>query len=242
MRSGRRHYGLRPVNSTLAGVETLTGLQPDLERTLDLVGVFVFALSGASLAAQKRFDVVGMLVLAISTGLGGGLVRDTLLGELPPAALRDQLYLAVPLLATAAVLVAHPIVERIRRPVMVFDAAGLGLFSVVGAAKAYDLGLDALPSVLLGVVTAVGGGVIRDVLARDVPVVFRADTALYAIPATLGASATVVAAANDALGAGQASGIAVAVAVLRLVALRRDWRAPTRFRRGAGRGAGGAGR
>jgi uncharacterized membrane protein YeiH len=215
-----------PVQLAFAAAETLTGLDPDLERTLDLVGVFVFAVSGASLAAQKRFDVVGVLALGTATGLGGGLLRDTLLGDLPPVALRNQVYLAMPLLATAVVLVAYPLVERIRRPVVLFDAAGLGLFAVVGAAKAYDQGLAPLPSILLGVMTAVGGGVIRDVLAREVPTVFRADSALYAIPATLGAAATVVAAANGVLGAATAPAIAVAVAVLRLVALRRDWRAP----------------
>ena len=206
---------------------TLTGLEPELERALDLAGVLVFALSGASLAARRHFDLVGILVLATATGLGGGILRDTLLGDLPPAALRDQLYLAMPLIATALVLVGHHIVERMRRPVLVFDAAGLGLFSVVGTARALDHGLGILPSVLLGVMTAVGGGVLRDVLAREVPSVFQAESALYAIPATLGAAATAAAWSQDALGASEASAIAVAVVVVRLLAIRRGWRAPT---------------
>lgn len=206
---------------------TLTGLEPALERALDLSGVFVFAVSGASLAAHKRFDVVGIVALATATGLGGGMLRDTLLGDLPPAALRDQLYLAVPLAATVLVLLGHHLVERLSRPVLIFDAAGLGLFSVVGAAKALDQGLGILPSVLLGVMSAVGGGVLRDVLAREIPAVFLAESALYAIPATLGAVATATAWSHDALDAPQASAIAAAVVLLRLLAIRHDWKAPT---------------
>lgn len=206
---------------------TVTGLDPSLELVLDLAGVFVFALSGASLAARKGFDLVGILVLATATGLGGGIIRDTLLGDAPPVALDDQRYLVMPLVATVVVLVGHVAVERVARPVQVFDAAGLGLFAVVGSSKALDLGLGVLASVLLGVTTAVGGGVVRDVLAREVPTVFRADSALYAIPAALGAGATAVAWSNDALAAPQAIAIAAAVLVLRLLAMRQDWRAPT---------------
>lgn len=205
---------------------TLTGLEPEIERALDLAGILVFALSGASLAARRRFDVVGMAVLATATGLGGGIVRDALLGDLPPAALRDQRYLAVPLVATAIVLVAHHVVERMQRPVLVFDAAGLGLFCVVGTAKALDRGLGVLASVLLGVLTATGGGVLRDVLAREVPTIFRSDSVLYATPAAVGAAATAAAWANDALSAPVAGAIAASVLALRLVALRRGWRAP----------------
>lgn len=205
---------------------TLTGLEPSLERVLDLVGVLVFAISGASLAAGKRFDVVGVLVLATATGLGGGLLRDVLLGDLPPAALRNELYLGMPLVATAIVLVGHEAVDRLRRPVLVFDAAGLGLFCVVGAAKAFEYDARPLTAVFLGVVTAVGGGVIRDVLGGDIPSVFRSDSALYAVPAALGASLTVVAAANDVLSAAPALGIVVTVVILRLLALRHGWRAP----------------
>lgn len=209
---------------------TLTGLEPGLERALDLGGVFVFAVSGASLAARKRFDVVGMLVLATATGLGGGILRDVLLGDIPPVALRDQLYLAMPLAAAALVLVGHHVVERVERPVLVFDAAGLGLFAVVGTAKALDFGLGILPSVLLGVTTAVGGGVVRDVLAREVPVVFRADSAVYAIPAAMGAATTALVWSRESLDATPAVAIASAVVIVRVLALRRGWRAPTSLR------------
>lgn len=206
---------------------TLTGLDPGVERVLDLGGVFVFALSGASLAARKKLDLVGLVALAMATGLGGGIVRDALLGELPPVALRDQLYLAMPVAAAGLVLAGHQLVEKLSRPVLVFDAAGLGLFSVVGSAKALDHGLGVLPSILLGVMTAVGGGVTRDVLAREVPAVFKPESALYAIPATLGAGATAAVWSLDALGAVQAAGIAATVVAVRLLAMRRGWSAPT---------------
>lgn len=215
------------AEDALMDPDTLTGLEAGIERALDLGGVFVFAVSGASLAARRRFDVVGMLVLATATGLGGGILRDVLLGDVPPVALRDQLYLVMPLAAAALVLVGHHLVERLERPVLLFDAAGLGLFAVVGTAKALDFGLGVLPSVLLGVTSAVGGGVVRDVLAREVPVVFRPDSALYAIPAALGAVATALVWSRESLDAAPAVTIAVAVVALRLLALQRGWRAPT---------------
>lgn len=206
---------------------TVTGLEPTLERVLDLLGVFVFALSGASLAVRRRFDIVGIVALATATGLGGGMVRDVLLADGPPAALRDQLYLVAPLLASALVVVGHRLVERLRRPVVVFDAGGLALFCVVGSAKALDHGLGVIAAILLGVITAVGGGVLRDVLAREVPSVFRSDNALYAVPATLGATAVAVLWSLDAFSAPAAGTTAAGVLALRLLAMRFGWRAPT---------------
>jgi uncharacterized membrane protein YeiH len=205
---------------------TVTGLEPNLERLLDLTGVFVFALSGASLAARRRFDVVGILALATATGLGGGILRDVLIGDQPPAALRDTWYLVMPLVAALVVLAGHRLVERMGRPVGVFDAGGLGLFCVVGSAKALEFGLGVVPAVLLGVTTAVGGGVVRDVLAREVPVVFTAESALYASAATLGAMATAAAWSADLLGPLTAAAIAVSVSVVRLLSMRFGWRAP----------------
>lgn len=204
----------------------VTGLDPTLERVLDLAGVFVFALSGASLAVRRAFDVVGIAVLALATALGGGVTRDLLLGDVPPAALRDQAYLVAALAAAAVVLVAHHAVERAERPVLVFDAGGLALFCVVGTAKALDRGLGVLAAVLLGVLTAVGGGILRDVLAREVPTVFRADSALYAVPAAAGAVAVAVVWSLDGFGAVAATAIVAVVLLLRLLAMRFGWRAP----------------
>lgn len=204
----------------------ITGLDPTLERVLDLVGVFVFALSGASLAVRRGFDVVGILALATATGLGGGMTRDVLLGDVPPAALRDQAYLIAPLGATAVIIVGHRAIEAQRRPVLVFDAGGLALFCVVGTAKALEHELGVVSAVLLGVITAVGGGVLRDVLAREVPSVFRPDTALTAVPAALGSIAVAAVWSAGAFGPVAAVVIAAAVLAVRLLALRYGWRAP----------------
>lgn len=212
----------------------MTGLNGTLEHVLDLSGIFVFAVSGATLAVRKGFDAVGIIVLAIATSLGGGMIRDILIGELPPAALREQEYLLLALIAGLVVLVAHGLVERLDRPVLVFDAAGLALFCVVGAAKALDAGLRPASAVLLGTITAVGGGVIRDVLARDVPAVFRPDTALTAIPAAAGAGATVAAWEADVYGATAAVAIAAAVFIVRLLAMRFGWGAPVARQRRRG--------
>jgi uncharacterized membrane protein YeiH len=205
---------------------SVTGLDAALERALDWSGIFVFAVSGGSLAVRKGLDAVGIVVLGAVTGLGGGVLRDKLLGDLPPAALRDQRYLSVPLVATAVVLVAHTLVARMSRPVLVFDAAGLGLFSVAGAAKALEAGLGVVASTLLGTTTAVGGGVLRDVLARDVPTIFRRDTALYAIPATAGAAATCAMWSLDQFGAVVSVIIATLVTAVRLLAMHYGWHGP----------------
>jgi len=196
------------------------------EHVLDLAGVFVFAVSGAMLAVRKGFDAVGIVVLAIATSIGGGMIRDVLIGDIPPAALRQQSYLATSIAAGLLVLVGHAVVERIERPVLAFDAAGLALFSVVGAAKALDFDLGPGAAVFLGTITAVGGGVIRDVLARDVPAVFRPDTAMLAIPAAAGAAATVAAWEADVYGWGSGAAIAAAVLTFRLLALHFGWGAP----------------
>ncbi len=113
---------------------------PSVQHTLDLVGIFVFAISGALLAVRKNFDVFGIAVLAEVTALGGGLFRDLVIGAVPPAAFTDLGYFLTPLLAALLVIFLHPQVERIQMGVNVFDAAGLGLFCVTGTTKAYDYG------------------------------------------------------------------------------------------------------
>ena len=196
------------------------------ELALDLVGIFVFAVSGAMLGVRKGFDAVGIVVLALATSLGGGMLRDVLIGDIPPAALEEQRYLLVAVAAGVFVLVGHGLVERLARPVLLFDAAGLALFSVVGAAKALEFGLAPVPAALLGTITAVGGGVIRDVLARDIPVIFRPGTALTAVPAAVGAAGTVVVWEADAYGTGAAAAVAAVAFALRVLAVQFGWGAP----------------
>jgi uncharacterized membrane protein YeiH len=191
---------------------------------LDLLGIFVFAISGGLVAVRKDLDVFGVLVLAGATGLGGGFVRDVLVGAVPPAALADWRYLLVPVAAGLVTFWFHPTLGRKERLVNVFDAAGLALFCVTGALKALAYGLGPVPAALMGMVTGIGGGMLRDLLAGRVPVVFRGE--LYATPALVGATIAVV---GHEIGLRTAL-VAVPAALLcfgwRLLAMRRGWSAP----------------
>ncbi|MFF7599007.1 trimeric intracellular cation channel family protein [Streptomyces mirabilis] len=204
---------------------------PSVQQVLDLVGIFVFAISGALLAVRKNFDVFGIAVLAEVTALGGGLFRDMVIGAVPPAAFTDLGYFSTPLLAALLVFFLHPEVERIQVAVNVFDAAGLGLFCVAGTTKAYEYGLGLTPSAALGLATAVGGGVLRDVLANEVPSLLRWDRDLYAVPAIVGATMVVLCIRYDALSPFTSGLAAVTAFVLRLLAMRYHWRAPRAWHR-----------
>ena len=205
-----------------------TGLEPALERTLDLVGVFVFAISGALLAVRKGFEIVGVTSLALVTALGGGTIRDLLLGDTPPVAFSNVWYLVVALTAAAVVFFLHSAIDRrVNRAVLIFDAAGLGLVCVTGSLKAAVFGTSAVGAVLIGVISAAGGGIIRDVLANEPPSIFHRDSRLYAIPAALGAAIVVTTWRNDLYSGGVAAAVAAGVFAIRLGALRFGWRAPT---------------
>jgi uncharacterized membrane protein YeiH len=203
----------------------VSALNPVLQ-VLDLVGVFAFATSGALVAVRREFDLIGMFVLAGVTALGGGVVRDLVIGAAPPVAFTDPAYVAVPAAAVALTFVAHRVVERMGSAVLVLDAAGLGLFSVAGALAALARGLGPVQAVVLGVVTAIGGGILRDVLAGERPAVLRRDSELYAVPAALAAALAV---AGERLAVGEvwiAAGAPAVAFVVRLLALRYHWRAP----------------
>lgn len=192
---------------------------------LDLAGIFVFAVTGGLVAVRKGLDAFGVLVLAGTTGLGGGFLRDVLIGATPPAALADWRYLIVPVAAGLATFVHHPALGRRERSINVLDAFGLAVFCVSGSLKALDHGLGPLPAALMGMVTGVGGGMVRDVLAGRVPVVLRGE--LYATPALAGALVVVLADRGDLPRAlVVVAGFAVCL-VWRLLALWRNWSAPT---------------
>src|SRR3954471_17420260 len=165
--------------------------EPPLLLALDLTGTFAFALNGALTALRlARLDIVGVVTLAMITALGGGILRDVLIDSLPPATFSDWRYLVV---AAGGGLVAFTFglrLERLNMPITVLDAAGLSLFAVTGASKALASGLGPAQAVILGAVTGVGGGTVRDVLVRRIPSVLS--SGLYAIPALLGAAVTVV--------------------------------------------------
>jgi uncharacterized membrane protein YeiH len=195
-----------------------------LVLALDLFGTFVFALSGAMVGVRRRLDLFGVLVLAFAAATAGGITRDLLIGAVPPASIADWRYIVVPVLAGLATFWWHPVVRRLQNPVLVFDAAGLSLFAVSGALKASAFGLNPLAAVLLGVVTGIGGGLVRDVLVAEIPTVLRAE--LYAVAALAGAAVAV---------GGQMlrlppTPVAIAGAVLcfglRLLAIRRGWGLP----------------
>lgn len=190
----------------------------------DLVGTFVFALSGATVATRKQLDLFGVLVLSFAASSAGGICRDVLIGATPPAALRDWRYLAVAMGAGLITFFWAPLIERMKTPVRMFDAAGLGLFAVAGAQKALDYGLNPVMAALLGMLTGIGGGMLRDVLLADVPMVLRAD--LYAIAALAGATVVVVGIALGLPSAAVMFAGALLCFVLRMLAVRRGWHLP----------------
>jgi uncharacterized membrane protein YeiH len=196
----------------------------DLAFAFDLAGTFVFALSGAILAVRHRFDVIGIAVLAVSAGLGGGMIRDVLLGELPPNALEDEAYLLTALAAGLIGFSFHTTIERLSASFRVLDAAGLGFFAVTGTARSLDADLSIVAAILLGVVSGAGGGVVRDLLAREVPLVLQRE--VYALAALLG-GAVFVAAERGGLAHATAATLGVGATFgLRVLAIRYGWQAP----------------
>lgn len=192
---------------------------------LDLLGTFAFALNGAFTAVrQVRLDIVGVMVLGVVTAVGGGITRDVLIGEIPPVAFTAWYYLAV---ASAGALLAFFLTKvhhRVIRGILVLDAIGLSLFCVVGAEKALVFGLDPAPAILLGAITAVGGGTLRDMMTRQVPTILT--SGLYAIPALIGATITVLFFPYAPFGLPMAVVGASVCFMIRLAGLKFQWNAP----------------
>jgi uncharacterized membrane protein YeiH len=191
---------------------------------LDLVGTFVFALSGATAGVKKRLDLFGILVLSFAAGNAGGIARDLLIGATPPAAISDWRYLGISLLAGLVTFWRPYDVDRLSNPVLLFDAAGLGLFAVAGTQKALAFGLHPVMAAPLGMLTGIGGGMTRDVLLIQIPTVLRAD--LYAVAALAGAALVVVGAALRLPAAPVVIAGAVLCFGLRFMGIRRGWRLP----------------
>jgi uncharacterized membrane protein YeiH len=192
---------------------------------LDLVGTFVFAISGATAGMRRRLDLFGILVLSFVAGSFGGITRDLLIGSVPPAAISDWRYLAVSLLAGAITFYWSSAIDKLRSPVLLFDAAGLGLFAVSGTQKALAFGLNPVMAALLGMLTGIGGGMVRDILVAEIPAVLRAE--IYALAALAGAAVVVIgqqlhvpAIAATLVGALLCFG-------LRLMAIHRGWNLPS---------------
>ena len=197
---------------------------------LDLVGTFVFALSGATAGVKHRLDLFGVLVLSFAAGNAGGIFRDLLIGAVPPPAISDWRYLAVSLLAGIITFYWFSGIDRLRSPVLVFDGAGLALFAVSGTQKALAFGLNPVMAALLGMLTGIGGGMTRDVLLVEIPTVLRAD--LYAVAALAGAAVVVI---GDALRFSSAAVTIAGAALcfgLRLIAIHYGWHLPIARRAG----------
>jgi uncharacterized membrane protein YeiH len=191
---------------------------------LDLIGTFVFALSGASAGVKRRLDLFGVLVLSFVAGNFGGITRDLMIGAVPPAAIGDWRYLAVSLLAGMLTFYWFSGIDRLHRSVLLFDGAGLALFAVSGTQKALAFGLNPAMAALLGMLTGIGGGMVRDVLVAEIPTVLRAD--LYAVAALAGA-AVVVAGSLLHLPSTAATIAGAALCFgLRAMAIQYGWRLP----------------
>jgi uncharacterized membrane protein YeiH len=194
---------------------------------LDLIGTFVFALSGAVIAVKRRLDIFGVLVLSFAAATAGGIMRDLLIDSVPPAAIRDWRYMATSVAAGLLIFIWFPRsqrLSRVRNLVLLFDAAGLGLFAVSGTQKALGYGLNPVMASLLGMLTGIGGGMMRDVLVAEIPNVLRAD--LYAVAALAGAVVVVIGHQLDMAPAVAAVLGAVICFCLRLFAIRRGWQLP----------------
>jgi uncharacterized membrane protein YeiH len=191
---------------------------------LDLIGTFVFAISGAAAGVKRRLDLFGILVLAFVAGNFGGITRDVLIGSVPPAAISDWRYLAVSLLAGVTTFYWSSAVDKLSSPVLVFDAAGLALFAVSGTQKALAFGLNPLMAALLGMLTGVGGWMVRDILLAEIPTVLRAD--IYAVAALAGAAVVVIGQLLDIPPAITTTIGALLCFGLRLMAIQRGWQLP----------------
>ncbi len=190
-------------------------------HVLDLGGTFVFAISGAAAAVNRRLDIFGILVVSFVAGNFGGIARDLLIGAVPPAALSDGRYLLASVLAALVVFFWSEVVARLRAPVLLLDAAGLSFFAVAGAQKAISFGLSPEMAALLGMLTGIGGGMTRDVLLAEIPPVLRSD--FYAVAALAGASVVVC---GDALDLSYGVTAATVCFGLRYVSIKYGWHLP----------------
>ena len=197
----------------------------DLQAAFEIAAIFCGALSGGLAGVRKNFDIFGVLLLAWATGLGGGLLRDVLIGATPPVGIADWRFVTAALAAGFVIFFFHPGLARMRRAVIVLDAGALAIFVVIGASKGIAYGVGPFAAVFVGMLTGIGGGLIRDLLVDEVPIVLR-ERELYAIPATVGAVAAVVLGSTGTLN--HVTGVILVVMIfgLRLVSLKLRWSAP----------------
>ncbi|WP_247522949.1 MULTISPECIES: trimeric intracellular cation channel family protein [unclassified Bradyrhizobium] len=196
----------------------------ELSLALDLVGTFVFALSGALAGVKRGLDLFGVLVLSFAAANSGGITRDLLIGAVPPAAFHDLRYLGISLFAGLVTFYCASLIVRLSNAILLFDAAGLAFFAVAGASKALDHGLSPVMAVVLGMVTGIGGGMARDVLLTEIPTVLRAE--LYAVAALVAATVVVIGHSLQLPVAPVTIAALVLCFGLRVMAIRYRWQLP----------------
>jgi uncharacterized membrane protein YeiH len=196
-----------------------------LVLTLDAIGTFVFGLSGAAAGIKARLDVFGVLVLAFAASSSGGILRDLLIGSVPPAAVKEWWYLGASLAAGLAMFYWHPRLHRLRNTILVLDAAGLAVFAVAGTLKALAFDVSPVQAPLLGMLTGIGGGMVRDLLVNEIPTVLRSE--LYAVAALAGGLVVTCGHVFQFYPAAATIGGAVLCFTIRMIAIRRGWRLPT---------------
>jgi uncharacterized membrane protein YeiH len=214
------------AEQTRKGVGRFNLYNPDfLLLVVDLIGTFVFAVEGALAGINAELDVFGLLVLSFVTALGGGTIRDLLIGAIPPNSIRDWRYGATAFTGGIAVFFFHPLFAKVPVHLMVtLDAAGLALFAVAGVGKALEFGINPLLAIMMGAVTGAGGGTVRDVLLAQVPGVLHSD--VYAAAALAGAT-VVVLGLRVKLSRGLAMSLgAAACFLLRMIAAWKHWNLP----------------
>jgi uncharacterized membrane protein YeiH len=197
---------------------------PDVVKILDWVGTLVFALSGGLLGVRKQFDLFGVLFLSFVVSVAGGIMRDLLIGAVPPAAITEIHYAAIAICGGLVTFFWASRVARYQRLILLLDAVGLGLFAVLGTQKAIAHHIHPVMAAVLGMLTGIGGGMTRDVLAGDIPFVLRSD--VYAVAALAAGAIVSLGAALDVAPGPTMLGGAAACILLRLMAIYRGWRAP----------------
>jgi uncharacterized membrane protein YeiH len=211
----------------MAALEQFKAYAASTLLVLDLVGTFVFALSGGAAGAKLRLDLFGVFVMSFAAATAGGIMRDMLIGAVPPAALSDWRYLGVSIIAGLVAFFWFPRSERLRKLnnlVLVFDAAGLAVFAVAGTQKALGYGLNPVTALLLGMLTGIGGGILRDLLLNEIPTVFHSE--LYAVAALAGGLVVVTGHVLNFPPTATAITGALLCFGLRMIAIRRGWRLP----------------
>lgn len=196
-----------------------------LVEILNWAGTFVFALSGALLGVKKQFDLFGVLLLSFVVAVAGGVLRDILIGDAPPAGIHQVHYFLIAIAGGFITFYWYPKVASRQQQMLIFDAVGLGLFAVVGAQKAIDFGINPVMVAVLGMLTGIGGGMMRDILAGEVPFVLRSD--LYALAALAAGSIVAIGHLLDIPPTYPMLIGAIVCIFLRFMAIYRGWRLPT---------------